>query len=87
MTLKCASDSQTCYGLRLFSANGNGAPPVGKYNLARGGLFNTSRTIKERRFPGTVRPYEADDFAPVDVKGDIFEGFQAAKAFVKVFYF
>ncbi len=85
--LKCAGDSQTCYRFWLLAANGDGAAAVGKYNLTPGRLLNTGYAIKKRRLPGAVRSYKTKDFVPVDVKGDIFKGLQAAKAFEKLFYF
>ena len=85
--LKCASDAQGCDCFGLFTANGNDAPLVTKYNLAPGRFFNTGNAIKEGRLAGTVRSYQADDFVSVDVKANIFKGLQAAKTFVKRFYF
>jgi hypothetical protein len=85
--LKCAGDPQGSDRLRLLTADGDGAPAVCKYNLASSRLLNTGNAIKERRLPGTIRPNKADDFAPLDVKGDIVEGLQAAKAFIKLLYF
>ena len=71
----------------LFAANRKRAPPVGEYDLARGGFFNTGHAIKKGGLAGAVRPDKADNFTPVNAEGDILEGFQAAETFVKLFYF
>jgi hypothetical protein len=85
--LKCAGDSQTGYRFGLFAADGDSAILAGKYNLAPGRLLNPGYAIKEGCLAGAVRSDQSNDLVAVDVKTDIFKGLQAAKAFVKLFYF
>jgi hypothetical protein len=85
--LKCAGDPQGCDRLRFPTADGDFAAAVGKHNLTPGRLLNPGYTIKERRLSGTVRPYKTNDLASINVKGDIIEGHQTAKAFKKLINF
>jgi hypothetical protein len=85
--LKCTGDAQGCHCFGLLAADRDGAVLFGKYNSARGWFLNTGNAIKKGRLAGTVRTDKTDDLTAVDVKADIFKGFQAAKAFVKLFYF
>jgi hypothetical protein len=85
--LKCAGDPQGSDRLRLPTADGDGTASVGKHNLTLSRLLNTGYAIKKRRLPGAVRSYKANDLASIYVKGDIIEGHQTAKAFIKLLYF
>jgi hypothetical protein len=85
--LKCAGDTQSRHYFGLPAADGNGAILFGKYNSACGWFLNTGNTIKKRRLAGAVRSDKTNDLTAVDVKADILKGLQAAKAFVKLFYF
>ncbi len=85
--MKCAGNTQTGYRLGLFAANGEGAIPVCKNNLAGSRFLNTGNAIKQRRLAGAVRSDKTDNITAVDVEGDIFKGFQTPKVFVKRVYF
>jgi hypothetical protein len=85
--LKCAGDPQGSDRLRLPAADGDFAATVGKHNFTLSRPLNTGHAIKERRLSGAVRSYKANDLASINVKGDIIEGQQTAKAFIKLLYF